>query len=189
MESIEKKTRALAYCRRCTSSRVQMVPDSVLAAGSQVECGVCHGPAYVTRFDPKMSDPERHAVTDMLRTDVEGAALTIMHRVVDPLLGQVPIVLDRDAAREELRTEIAALVFERVGEHAHHHHRVAKSRRAWINAATAHLGPEWSGTPEELQAELAALVRRAHEANAMLAEARCSYEALLTRIDALVGVP
>jgi hypothetical protein len=34
-------------------------------------------------------------------------------------------------------------------------HRLAESRRTWIDAATAHLGPTWNGTPEKLREVLA----------------------------------
>lgn len=35
------------------------------------------------------------------------------------------------------------------------HTRLQQSRRAWIDAATAHLDPEWNGTPDDLRAALA----------------------------------
>jgi hypothetical protein len=35
-----------------------------------------------------------------------------------------------------------------------HHDRVARSRRDWIEAATAHLGPDWNGGPDDLRAAL-----------------------------------
>jgi hypothetical protein len=35
------------------------------------------------------------------------------------------------------------------------HVTVARSRRAWMNAATSVLGKDWNGTPDDLRAELA----------------------------------
>jgi hypothetical protein len=67
------------------------------------------------------------------------------------------------------------------------HVTVARSRRAWMNAATSVLGKDWNGTPDDLRAELA---RRLAPAG-ILAEAERLFDAdpsdCVIRVDAILG--